>query len=189
MSAAVATKLHRPILVVIRGKVGSGKSTVARGIERRLGFVRVDYDAEMLKAYLRYASPVESVRDLSRQEGRIAAGKLARTHLDGGHSVVCDADLRDSHELSELTSYNTESPGQSRALLLRLEISHDEALMRKITPDWNEYRRDPRAASQYFQQLWSYPFLRIEGEHTLNVDGKSSDDVDEEACELIGPPD
>jgi predicted kinase len=188
MSANATPIARRPVLAVIRGKVGSGKSTLARGIERRLGFVRVDYDAEMLRSlrsYNPYGPPTAAVRDLSRQEGRIVAGRVARSILEERKSVACDVDLRDSRELSELTSYDKPLPANARLLIVRLEVSHDVARRRKVTPEWDEFRLNPRNALRAFEFLWSFPLLSLNGEKVVNVDPKSAEEVEEEACHLV----
>lgn len=185
MSAEAAGEVRPPILVVIRGRAGSGKSTLARGVAEGLGFARVDYDAEMLAAYQRYGVRSTEVRELARQEGRISSGHLASAYLRRGRSVVCDANVRDSRELSDLTSYDSTASSDARLLVVRLEIGHDEARRRKVTPDWNEYRLDPRAAARYFEQMWNEPFKPIVDEVELVVSGKPEDAVLREVSGLI----
>jgi predicted kinase len=173
--------------VVIRGKGGSGKSTLAIGIERRLGFVRVDYDAEMARTYHRYGVGTEAVRDLARQEGRISAGQLAHQHLAVGRSVVCDADVRDARELSDIVGYDESLPPNVRVVVIRLEIDRDEARRRKVTPEWNEFRINPRNARRFFEVMWTYPFSRIEGEQKIDVTEKSAEQVVDSAVRALGP--
>jgi len=187
MSADKKLRDHGPAFVVIRGKAGSGKSTLAQSIARQPGYIRVDYDAEMARAYHRYGVGTEEVRDLARQEGRIAAGRLARSHLAEGRSVVCDADVRDSRELSDLTSYGGSPPPNVRLVVLRLGISREEARRRKVTPEWNEFRLSPGTARRFFEVMWNYPFTRVEGERPIDVEEKSPEQCLGEALQVIAP--
>jgi predicted kinase len=185
MSTKASTADRSPILVVVRGRAGSGKSTVAKGVAERLGFSRVDYDAEMLAAYQRYGVRTTEVRELARQEGRIASGHLAAAYLGLGHSAVCDANIRDLSELSELTSYDADSPAGAKLLVVRLEVGRSEARKRKLTTEWNEFRIDPRAAARYFEQMWNEPFKPIVDEVALVVADKAADTILDATCRLI----
>jgi predicted kinase len=185
MSADASQKIHSAALAVIRGKSGSGKSTLAQGIEQRLGFIRVNYDAEMARAYQRYGVGTETVRDLARQEGRISAGRLARPLLADGRSVVCDADVRDARELSEIVGYDGPLAPSVQVVVLRLEINRNEARRRKVTPEWNEFRMNPTIARRFFEVMWDYSFSRIEGERTIDVSRKSPEQTLEEAARIV----
>jgi predicted kinase len=172
--------------VVVRGKAGSGKSTVALGIQERLGWERVDYDAEMIRAYHRYGLFTEDGRELARREGRIAAGAAVRAHIAAGRSVVCDADVRDARELAELLEYDGQLPARCRVLVICLTLTRGEARRRKLTPQWNEFRVNPRQAARYFEQLWNYPFDPINAEREIKVGGKAIPVALEEACAALG---
>jgi predicted kinase len=187
MSADESHDSASATFVVIRGKGGSGKSTLATGIERRLGFVRVDYDAEMARAYHRYGVGTEAVRDLARQEGRISAGQLALKHLASGRSVVCDADVRDARELSDIVGYDESLPPNVRVVVIRLEIDRDVARRRKVTPEWNEFRLNPSNARRFFEVMWTYPFSRIEGEQLIDVTEQSAEQVVDGAARALAP--
>ena len=75
---------HRPLLIVVAGLPGTGKTTLARPISRRVGACYLRVDA-IETALARHSGPV------SGPEGYAVATEVARSNLLIGQSVVVDA--------------------------------------------------------------------------------------------------
>ncbi len=85
MRAAVAESVHVPLLIVLGGLPGTGKTTVARGLARDLSAVHVRIDT-IEEALRRAGGP----QDLADTGYRVAYG-VALDNLRAGHWVVADA--------------------------------------------------------------------------------------------------
>ncbi|MFI5417640.1 MAG: AAA family ATPase [Candidatus Lutacidiplasmatales archaeon] len=176
------------LFIVVRGRVGAGKTSLAKGLVGALGFTRIDYDAAMMQSYVAYegGSGLEAVRDLSRHDGRTSVGLEAASHISAGRSVVVDADLRDAAELSDIINAAQLGPGGPRLLVIRLEVARKVAQARMMTDAWEEFRTlGASQASRIFSALWSYPLSPVPGERTIPTDARSADEVLDAVCAII----
>ena len=85
MRAAVAESVHVPLLIVLGGLPGTGKTTIARGLARDLSAVHVRIDT--LEEVLRRSGEANDLEDL----GYRLAYAVALDNLRAGHWVVADA--------------------------------------------------------------------------------------------------
>lgn len=87
MRSAVAESVHVPLLIVLGGLPGTGKTTIARGLARDLSAVhlRIDSIEEVLR---RSAGPEDGGLD---DLGYRVAYAVALDNLRAGHWVVADA--------------------------------------------------------------------------------------------------
>lgn len=85
MRTAVAESVHVPLLIVLGGLPGTGKTTIARGLARDLSAVHVRIDT--LEEVLRRSGSMDDLEDL----GYRLAYAMALDNLRAGHWVVADA--------------------------------------------------------------------------------------------------
>jgi cytidylate kinase len=99
------------MIITIDGPAGAGKSTVARGLARQLGFQFLDtgatYRAVALAA-LRRGLPWDNSRGLVRLAGKIRIELVGERVLLDGEDVT--EDIRTS-EVTEVTHYAADNPG------------------------------------------------------------------------------
>jgi hypothetical protein len=177
-----------PLFVVVRGRFGSGKTELARRLETDMGFRRVDYDAAMLARFTIYPMAVrtEAVRDRARSEGRTSVGSDVRKILDGGTSVVCDADIRDAIDLRTMIDAAGVNPTDPKLCVIRLDVSHRVGLGRKVNESWGEFRTFGRgSAIQYYERAWGYPFRPIFAEAVIDTDLKTAEEVFDEVKGML----
>ena len=86
MRSAVADSVHVPLLIILGGLPGTGKTTIARGLARDLTAVHVRIDS--IEEVLRRSTDAPSdLRDLGYRVGYA----VALDNLRAGHWVVVDA--------------------------------------------------------------------------------------------------
>lgn len=88
MRTAVAESVHVPLLIVLGGLPGTGKTTIARGLARDLSAVHVRIDT--LEEVLRRSGTTGARDDLEDLGYRLAYA-IALDNLRAGHWVVADA--------------------------------------------------------------------------------------------------
>ena len=111
--------MDNPIIVAIDGPAGAGKSTVARAVAERLGFLYVDSGA-MYRAIALTA--IENNLDPANADQIVPIAQSAEISLDGGRVVLNGRDISANirrPEVSQAASRVSAIPGVRRELVAK----------------------------------------------------------------------
>ncbi len=200
----------RPLVLVIGGTVGSGKSTVAAQVAHRLEIVRFQ-STDMLREVMRMMVPSRLMPALHTStfkawqtlptanpsrpptEAQLADGYLTQAKLV---SVACDAVLR--RAMRERVSLILEGvhahpnfiePPESDAILVRvmLAVLKRSRLRRRIRGR-GEHEPDRRAKRYltHFDAIWNIQSLMLSEADQLGVPIVPNEDLDRTVQEVIG---
>jgi predicted kinase len=155
--APVGHLLAEPILVVIRGNSGSGKTTTAREVRRRFGRGCALIELDQIRR--------EVLREHgSGRMGPVAPGfitGMARMALDGGYHVIVEGILPDAQYGDPLRKLITEHPGP--AACFYMAVSFEETVRR------HQHREEPIPVTEETMRGWyaERDLLGVDGEQII----------------------
>ena len=119
--------MEKRIIVAIDGPAGAGKSTVARAVAERMGFLHVDSGA-MYRAVALWA--VENNLDPTDDHKLVPLAESAEIVLDGGRVLLNGRDITTAiraPEVSQAASKVSTIPGVRRELVLKQQEYAEQA--------------------------------------------------------------
>lgn len=202
---------HRPLMVVIGGGVGSGKSTVAARVAHRLDIVRIQ-STDMLREVMRVMIPARLLPVLhsssfnawralptSEGEGRdpgaaLIAGYLTQADLV---SVACEAVIR--RALRERVSLLLEGvhahpsllpdlPEEGDAIVVRLMLGVLKKSVLRARIKGRGKKEPDRRAKRYlnhFDEIWSLQSFMLSEADELHVPIVSNEDLDDTTLHVM----
>jgi len=202
---------HRPLVIVIGGGVGSGKSTVAAGIAHRLEIVRIQ-STDMLREVMRvmiptrllpvlHSSSFNAWRELPATEGEgrdqgaaLVAGYLTQADLV---SVACEAVIR--RALRERVSLILEGvhahpkllpdlPEEGDAIVVRLMLGVLKKSVLRGRIKGRGKKEPDRRAKRYlthFDDIWNLQAFMLSEADELQVPIVSNEDLDDTVLHVM----
>ncbi|MBM0277009.1 AAA family ATPase [Micromonospora tarensis] len=146
-----------PLLVVIRGNSGSGKTTTAREVRRRAG----RGTALLEQDYLRRVLLREHGGNRMQPVAPAFIASTARAALDAGYHVILEGILDGHGHGTILRRLIAEHPG--RSAVFYFDVSFDETVRRHLS------RAEPIPVTGDQMRQWYVPcdLLGIDGEHVF----------------------
>lgn len=202
---------HRPLMVVIGGGVGSGKSTVAAGIAHRLDIVRIQ-STDMLREVMRVMIPARLLPVLhsssfnawralpnAESEGNdpgaaLVAGYLTQADLA---SVACEAVIR--RALRERVSLILEGvhahpnllpnlPEEGDAIVVRLMLGVLKKSVLRARIKGRGKKEPDRRAKRYlnhFDDIWNLQAFMLSEADELHVPIVSNENLDDTVLQVM----
>ena len=168
---------RQPLLLVVTGRPGSGKTTLSRTVTRKLqaSYLRLDAIETAIETW-RDRRPVGP-------EGYAVAFQLARSNLELGRDVIIDAVCPVPESRSGWRELAADSG--ARLLIMELVVADEDEHRRRVTdrrPDMAGQRVP--SWSEVLDADWVPWDTSRDGPHTV-VDATSSEDALRSALKLI----
>lgn len=168
--------MQKPLIVVLLGLPGSGKTTFARQLAERIQGVTLSSDAMRLSIY-KTREAAQAARDedrvLSNQYVFGALNYAARQALRAGHNVIFDAVV--SHRSEREEKYEFAREFGAAAILVRIQVPREVSLrrMQERTPteDQRQFHEEKAiGVFNYFAQELEEP---TPDEPVVYIDGEA----------------
>jgi predicted kinase len=166
------------VIIVVSGPIGSGKSTLSRGVARELearGQATAVIDLDLLyamQAEVEHGSRSAPARWLA---ARHAAATLAESFIaDGVAIVVIDGSFQTVEDRQDLRAAFTSRPD---AIFVTLRVSYEEALRRAQLDPTRGRSRDPAFLGPYYRGVAAAMASVHDGDLVIDTEVHGKDDA------------